>query len=130
MPPKKGSVTRYRTSPALNKAKLELAKYRAKLSMMRKSNKAGKPYTSQEALKCAAVTAAGGGVAGAVSASSYPTIGGFDTRMVAGGLMVIGGAYTNGNMSNLAVGLGSGMLASWASDYGADFWAGMSNGGT
>jgi hypothetical protein len=126
MPPKRGAVTRYRSSPALNKAKLELAKYRSKLSAMRRSNKNGKPMSPPEAFKCAAVTAGGGALGGVVSVS-YPEVAGFDSRMVAGGLMVLGGAYTSGEMSNLAVGVGAGMLASWAGEQSADFWAGMNS---
>lgn len=54
-----------------------------------------------------------------VATATYPEVAGFDTRLVAGTVLVLGGAYTSGEMSNLAVGLGSGMLASFASEYAA-----------
>lgn len=126
MPPKK-AVSRYRTSPALAKAKTELTKYKAKLSMARKQAAKAANTDMGKAVKCAAVTAGGGAIAGGVI--SYDggkwseIISGVDTRLLAGALFVLGGGYAKNEMGDIAVGLGAGMLASYASDTTADFLA-------
>ena len=121
MPPRRNAIAkrRYRTSPALSRARNELDKYRKKLAVMRKNNKSAKSYTPTESFECAAYTAGGGAAAGWVSNSAYGEVAGFDTRLVAGLGLVLFSAYTNTGAGKISLGVGSGMLASYASDFTA-----------
>lgn len=107
-------------SPALNNARNQIANLRSRLTKVRraaKNNQAG-------AMEGSIAIVAGGAAAGA--AQTYmPDVAGVDTRLAAGGALLLLGTYgLEGKPGALTTLAGAGMLACWAQDMTADMLAG------
>ena len=107
---------RRRTSPALNKAKAQIARYRKKMSVLRKEVK-GSTKHGAETVTCAALVSGGGAASGIVELY-YPQTFGIDTRLIGGVALVgIGAIQKEGKAGSIMAMLGSGMLACVAADF-------------
>jgi len=63
-----------------------------------------------------AVVVAGGGAAAGVVGELFPSVGGIDTRLLAGAALVVWGAMSKGPGAQIGAAMGSGMLACYAED--------------
>jgi hypothetical protein len=105
---------RFGPSPALKKARAQLATSRRALSSTRAKAKAG-GYGSK--LEQTGATVAGGAISGVIMAK-YPLVGGMDTRLVVGGAAVAAGMWgVKGKTGAYLSCAGNGLLACSVSDY-------------
>jgi len=73
-----------------------------------------------------AVVVAGGGAAAGVVGELFPSVGGIDTRLLAGAALVVWGAMSKGSGAQIGAAMGSGMLACYAEDLASAMVSGES----
>jgi len=107
----KNAVVRRGPTPALLNAQKKLMQTKAALARSR-SNAKGNLKVAPKAIS----TVAGGGIAGALQAF-YPDVAGMDSRLIAGGLGLMLGAFgLKGKNAEYVICASAGTLACWAQD--------------